>query len=227
MSASKVIYVSEESDNLVQHAAIDIVGPKRLDELLEQGWYIAKSEKSKVHHPTRGKRITVRRIELSNERSVATTARESERVAPPDSGLHALTTAIAGLVGKQQGLPGETGVSYLGRSIVGAVPGVKTVTQFAGQGAFGMGADSAKSGQTEDSCPFPEGSIPFAEWLAGYLQANGRPNPETALAIQEGRQAGDGPADAVVTCRFARNTRQYGGWLYGFKLAGGRVEAQQ
>lgn len=226
MSASKVIYVSEDPNNLVQHAAIDIVGPKRLDELLEEGWYITKDEKTKVHHPTAGKRLTVRRILLSNERGVATTAREGTP-GPVDAGVNALTTAIASLVGRQQGLPGETGNSYLGKSIVGSVPGVKTVTQFAGQGAFGMGADSAKSGQVEDACPFPEGSIPFAEWLSGYLQAHGRANPETALAIQEGRQAAQGPKDAEVTCRFVRNTRQYVGWVYGFKIGGGTVEAQQ
>lgn len=221
MSASKILYVSETPDHLIQHAVLDIVSPKRLDELLGEGWYVSKSEKTKVSHPTIGKRITVRRIELSNDRGITTSA--PERQSAPDPGMAALTTAVASLMRHQQGLPGETGSSYLGRSIAGVIPGVKTVTQFAAQGAFGMGADSAKGGQRDDACPFPEGSVPFYEWMRGYLKAGGHPDPTTAVGIEEGRAAANGPKDAEVQTRHPANTRGYVGFVHGFEANGGRL----
>lgn len=224
MSASKILYVSEMSDHLVQHTVLDIVSPKRLDELLGDGWYICKDEKTKVSHPTLGKRVSVRRVSLSNDRGMTTSA--PERSATPDPGMAALSTAVASLIShqnRQQGLPGETGSSYLGRSIAGVIPGVKTVTQFAGQGAFGMGADSAKSGQSDDVCPFPEGSVPFYEWMRGYLKAGGRPDPTTAVGIEEGRAAANGPKDAEVQTRHPANTRGYVGFVHGFEANGGRL----
>ncbi len=222
MSASKVLYVSESSDHLIEHAVLDIVPPKRLDELLGEGWYITKSDNTKVNHPTMGKRITVRRIELSNDRGM--TASASEKKGVPDPGMHALTSAVASLVRHQQGLPGETGSGYLGRSIAGAIPGVHTVTQFAAQGAFGMGADSAKSGQTDSACPFPEGSVPFYEWMRGYLKAGGKADPTTAVGIEEGREASKAPADAEVRTRHAPNTRGYVGFVHGFEINGGTLK---
>lgn len=222
--SSKILYVSDVQEHIGQHAVIDIVSPKRLDDLLEQGWFITKSEKRKVNHPTLGKRVTVDRLELSNERGVATSGKPAEEAPSREVGSIAqgfglLAKALQG----REGPPGSTESGYLGRSIAGQIPGVSLVTSLAPNGAFGMGADAAKGGKKEDSCPFPEGSVPFAEWLKGFLQAGGRADPETKVALEEGRLKGAEKGDHEVTCRWAVNTRGYVGFVIGFQQTGGKI----
>lgn len=223
--SSKVIYVSDSPANLVHHAVLDIISPKEQDKLLESGWFITKSEKRKVNHPTLNKKVTVDRIELSDERGVAVGGRDAERPVPSTEmslvtqGFNALAKALSG----RDGPPGSNENGYLGRSIAGQVPGVGLVTSMAPNGAFGMGADTAKRGGRDEDCPFPEGSMPFGEWLKGYLQAGGRADPETMMAMQDGRVKGAEKGDHEVTCRWAPNTRGYIGFVIGFQQGGGKM----
>lgn len=224
---NKIIYVTEEQDNLVNHVVIDIVGPKKLDDLLEQGWYISKSEKVKVHHPVAGKRITVRRVELTNDRGVTVSDAQGVPEQPASREVGSVVAQgfnmLAKALERNHGPPGTNANGYLGQSIAGQIPGVGLVTSLAPNGAFGLGVDAAKGGQSEEKNPFPEGSLPFAEWLKGFIGANGRPDPETLVGMEEGRRAAQGPENAEVTTRFAVNTRGYVGFLIGFTRAGGKI----
>lgn len=224
---SKIIYVSEDPGHIVQHATIDIVGPKKLDELLEGGWFISKSEKIKVHHPVAGKRISVRRVELSTEHGVTVSGPQAAPEQPASREVGSVVAQgfnmLAKALERNQGPPGSNASGYLGQSIAGQIPGVGLVTSLAPNGAFGLGVDAARGGQKEDSCKFPEGSVPFAEWLKGFITAGGRPDPETLVGMEEGRRAAQGPENSEVTTRFAVNTRGYVGFVMGFIRAGGRL----
>lgn len=223
---SKIVYVSEDPGHIVQHATIDIVGPKKLEELLDDGWFITKSEKIKVHHPVAGKRISVRRIELSTEHGVTVSGHQAHE-APASREVGSVVAQgfnmLAKALDRNQGPPGSNASGYLGQSIAGQIPGVGLVTSLAPNGAFGLGVDAAKGGQREEKNPFPEGSVPFAEWLKGFISANGRPDPETVVGMEEGRRAAQGPENAEVTTRFAANTRGYVGFVIGFTRAGGKI----
>lgn len=227
MSKSKIIYVSDVPDHLIHHALLDIVSPKKLDELLEDGWYVTKSEKRKISHPSMGKRVTVDRVELSQDKGITVSGPAVDQQVPQSREVSGVVaqgfSMLAKALEKNHGLPGENRNGYLGNSIAGQIPGVGVVTSIAPHGAFGLGVDAARGGQREESNKFPEGSVPFAEWLKGFINAGGKPDPETLVGMQEGRAAAQGPKDAEVTTRFAVNTRGYVGFLIGFQRAGGTI----
>jgi hypothetical protein len=232
---SKVIYVSEEPDHLIEHSIIDIVSPKVLNALLSEGWFIKENEKKKINHPKLNRRITVQRIELSQESGLTVKGEKatqehpagilSELVKKNNEGMVAALSLIAKSFQQQQGPPGENASGYLGRSIAGQIPGVGIVTPLAMQAAFGSGVDAAKSGVDIDTCPFPEGSSPYYKWVDGFLNSGGKPDPEMLVAMEEGHEAATTKGKhEEVTCRWKPNTRGYVAWLYAFKKAGGVVE---
>ena len=194
---SKLLYVSEEPDHLIEHVIMDIVSPKVLNALLAEGWFIKDSVKKKIKHPSLGKQITVQRIELSQE-SGLTVGGGTDVEEPPkntlaallknNEGVAAALSLIAKNLERQQGPPGENSSGYLGRSIAGQIPGVGAVTPLTMQAAYGVGADAAKSGESLDACPFPEGSYPYNKWLDGYLNCGGKPDPEMMVAMEEGHK---------------------------------------
>lgn len=232
---SKIVYVSENPEHILQHSVLDIASPKQLEVLLSEGWFITETTKMKVNHPELGKRVAVNRIQLSQESGVTVSGGYNEEKNPSrvlaelvkgNDGLSAAVALIAKSLERQQGPAGENASGYLGRSIAGQIPGVGVVTPLAMQAAYGTGADAAKQGVGIDTCPFPEGSYPYSQWVDGFLNGNGKPDPEMMVAMEEGRAAAKGKDNDVVTCRWKPNTRGYIAWLFAFKKAGGRVEAE-
>lgn len=230
---SKSVYVSENPDHVGKGDMLDVISPKQLNKLLEEGWYITSRKSKRVKHPKTQKNIAVDQVDLSQESGV-TVANAPEDVpagnmlsqlVKGNEGVASALALIAKSLEAQRGQPGETGNSYLGRSIAGQIPGVGVVTPLSMHAAYGGGADAAKGGTQVDACPFPEGSYPFSQWVEGYLESGGKPDPEMMVAMEEGREAATGPDDKEVTCRWKLHTLGYVAWLFAFKKAGGRVEA--
>lgn len=214
---NKILYVSAEHQG--EYPNISISSPKALDKELADGWTILKSKKEKVAVADGCKKIAVERYDLAkvDERGVSVRKDEDE---PEDRGLRLHQPANRSVI------PGQNNESYLGTSLIGQVPGVRAISASLPSMAFGVGVDAAKTGAVESDCTrFAPGSKPWAEWLQGFWKAEGKMSKEAAKAATAGKHAADGPKDAEVTCPYSPNEVEFQAWLYGFKLAGGRVEA--
>lgn len=223
---SKIIYVTTDPAHAVSSDDLDILTVKQQNALLEGGWFITKSEQRKIKHPKSHKTVAVERIELSNEHALSTNPQSGGQSA--ELSVSKGFEMLAQVLNQNNGPPGSSADGYLGRSMAGLIPGVKVTSSFAPGGAFGMGVDAAKAGRTDDACTFPEGTVPFGEWLAGYLSAKGKPDPECRLAMEEGRKAarGEKEDEVEIPTKWSRpNTRGYVAWVYAFKQAGGDVQS--
>ncbi len=225
--ASKLVYVSETHH--FKSDAIDVLSPKELDALLDQGYAIIKRSKRTITHPTTKKDVKVDYLELatkSDERGVTAAAR-------PERGV-----ALAQV--DEMGLPLSRGVtvqsdngSYLGggsefRELMAAT-GVSVRAGTTGAAAYGMGVDCAKTQGLASDCPFDPGTLPHQEWFKGFKAGGGdMPVPPDEAALKEafeiGKAAANGPADLVVACPYSPRSDLYLKWLDGFAAGGGKVE---
>lgn len=221
----KIVYVSPEHHGVGD--SLDVLSPKQLDALLEAGWDIMETKRVKVPHPTKGTKVSVTQHSLaqkSESRGLATT-RPAEP--PPRRGLTVLDRAMEDRPQAGRGLaaiPGQNNDGFLGSSIAGYIPGVRAVGSLRLAAAFGVGTDHAKTGGKADDVPFPEGSPDFADFLDGFFRAGGEIPEHLESAAGQGKVAGQGPADAEVTCPFKARSWEYCAWLAGFRRAGGKVE---
>ncbi len=224
---SKLVYVSElhhfKSDT------IDVLSPKELDALLEQGYAIIKRSKRTITHPTTKKEAKVDYLELA-------TKSEERGVTAPRANQAELALSRV----DEMGMPLSRGVSvqsdngsYLGggsefRELMSAA-GVDVRAGTTGAAAYGMGVDCAKTQGFAHDCPFDAGTLPHQEWHKGFQAGGGNmpvPADEAALAeaFEFGKKAAKGPPDLVVSCPFPPRSDLYLKWLDGFKDGGGKVE---
>ncbi len=222
---SKLVYVSDQ--HYGSNDAVDVLSPKQLDALLEQGFDIIKRSKRTIDSPKTKKPVKVDYIELATkaaERSVATT-----KSAPREAAL-----ADDNDLGSRRQVAIRDSGSYLGsgsdfHDIITAGGKVGITAGASSQLAYGMGVDCAKTGGFPTDCPFPTGTKPYEEWQKGFVAGGGnmpQASPEEALdeARKLGARAAKGPPDLVVSCPYPEHTDLYDAWIRGFKLAGGKVE---
>lgn len=225
---SKLVYVSEQHHG--SSAAIDILSPKQLDKLLEEGFDVIKRDTRKVAHPKTKKQVMVDYLELAKkapERGVSVTrpVREAALAEVDEMGLPLRSSG--------RGLSVSDNGSYLGggsefRELMGAT-GVDVRAGATGAAAYGMGVDCAKTQGLAEDCPFDPGTLPHQEWHKGFAAGGGNmPVPADESALKEaydlGAAATKGPPDLVVSCPYPPRSDLYKRWLKGFKEAGGTVE---
>jgi len=227
--STKIIYTSPE--HFGSNDAIDVLSPKQLNKLLDEGYAVIKRKTVTIPHPATKRAVRVEQLHLSTEaesRAVATTAPEApasrgiKRYADEDGGIgHSIIPSrpdngsYLGSGGDFADLIGATGPS-VGRAISGEV-------------AFGMGVDAAKLGKMASHCPMRPGTLPHREWMSGFAAGGGNmpvASPPEALAEARayGKTAAKGAKDLEVTCPYPEGTDLFDAWLDGFEKAGGKVE---
>jgi hypothetical protein len=229
--ATKIIYVSPAHHG--QGPDLDILSPKALNALLEEGWDVSLTEKCKVPHPDTRKAVMVERYTLTTknrgltvakkdpEREERRLARRQEREARSlDRGLSTLPQQT------------DNGSFLGGGSAFRDLPGVSVINGSTPDKAFMMGVDDAYMGKPVDSNPFPPGMILHDKWRLGWekgatAQGGGGPGTDAAPdgdAYHLGKQAAKGPKDLEVSCPYPHGTSAFSRWLQGFKDGGGEVE---
>lgn len=224
---SKLVYVS--ADHHCASATLDILSPKQLDALLEQGFDIIKRSKKKIQHPDTKKTVSVEYIELatkSEDRGVSVTQR---RNSPPA----ALVPFDDQGIGDRSLSTRSRSGSYLGDGSdfhdVMKASGIGITAGAGSQMAFSFGVDAAKLGKLADECPFGHGTKEHEEWMKGFAAGGGNmpvaSSPEAlAEAATLGRQAAKGGPNDEVSCPYPSSTDLYAAWLKAFEDAGGTVE---
>ncbi len=217
---TKIVYVSEipfDTD------ALTVIGPKKLTELMEDGWTVRTQTRRKITNNL-GKPVTVDYITLEKvvERAVAR-RREDDEDSGDSIGTNSRSLTAGGGIGNVG--------SYLGGgSDFSGMPGIEVRTSKTLDNAFGMGVDCAKTGGTINDCPFPPGDKFHEQWMRGFHEAGGsaeegKPSQEAmAEAYGFGKRAASGPPDLEVSCPYPPNSALYAEWLRGFKDAGGKIE---
>ena len=220
---TKFVYTSPEF--FCSSDEIDILSPKQLNTLLEEGYAVIKREKVSVVHPKTKKKVRVEYLQLateSAERGVSTAGpvrkpRDDDR-AP----------------GNELSLSRPDNGSYLGNgsafSQVMRQTGIGVASNMAGDAGYGMGVDCAKMGGMASECPFPRGSVPHREWMNGFAAGGGdAPVASQPEALDEAFKQGKAVAkragkDTEVTCPYPQGTDLFDRWLEGFQAGGGRLE---
>jgi hypothetical protein len=218
---TKLVYVSPE--HYCTSEALDILSPKQLNTLLEEGYDVISRKKVTIAHPKTKKQVKVEHIQIatkSEERGVSTKRTRAEAEDDAPGGELALSRQP------------DNG-SFLGSgsafSDIIRRTGVGVASNMGPDAAYGMGVDAAKLGGTAGDCPFPRGTIPNREWMKGFAAGGGdapvASSPEAlAEAKQYGKTAAKGPKDLEVTCPYPQGTDLFDAWLEAYEKAGGRVE---
>lgn len=223
---TKIVHVSAEHHCTTD--AMDILSPKALNKLLDEGYSIIKRKKVTLKHPKTGKQATVDELQIataSEERGVATVKPErGVRPRVPD----------AEAPGHELSLSRPDNGSYLGGgSVFGGImrqTGIQVGSNMAGDAAYGMGVDCAKLGGLASENPFPAGSVPHREWMNGFGAGGGDmpvASPPEALedAFKQGKiTAKRAGKDTEVSCPYPQGTDLYSKWLEGFEAGGGTIE---
>ena len=223
---SKLVYVSDQHH--CTGDAFDILAPKQLDKLLEEGFDVIKRDTRKVTHPTSKKQVTVDYLELAKkalERGVSAAPVRNERAA-------ALLNEDGHLPSRHVSSRPDNG-SYLGSggdfSDIIEATGPSVGRSISGDVAFGMGVDAAKTGALASACSFRPGTLPYREWMKGFAAGGGNmpvasPPEAMAEAYQYGKTAAKGDKDLEVTCPYANGSDLYDEWVRGFSENGGKIE---
>lgn len=209
-----VVYVHPDltSDN------VDILTPKKLDAMLDDGWRIKERSRQKVS----GKMVDVYHLQMREQKAdqaVVVRKQPEERdemgVSVRKSGSELMTS---------------TNQSFLGTSDFQGLPGIHVANSKLLGHADSLGSDAAHQGRTEQDCPWEPGTAAATQWLRGFkaaVKAMGGVEAMASLtkeAYENGKQAGTGDSDIEVHCPYPQGTAYFNEWLRGFKEAGGKVE---
>jgi hypothetical protein len=222
---SKLVYVSDQHYGSTD--ALDVLSPKQLDALLEQGFEIIKRSKRTIDSPKTKKQVKVDYLELatkSAERSITASKKQPREAALVDDND----------LGNRRSVAIRDSGSYLGsgsdfHDIITAGGKVGITAGASSQLAYGMGVDCAKTGGFPTECPFDAGTKPYEEWQKGFVAGGGNmPAASPAEALDEARALGAtaarGPKELEVSCPYPVRTDLYDAWVSGFEKAGGTIE---
>ncbi len=223
---TKIVYAWEDDPFSTDH--FDVISPRQLNDLMEEGWSQLKSERRKIMHPVKKKLVSVDRITLGQEGAKAPPPREVARREEFDEMGNPTGRALMQPGGGHQL---SRGGSYLGDGSDFAGLGLNLASSKMTENAFGMGVDCAKTGGTKDNCPFPPGNPIYTKWQNGFAagvadtekQESGRGDPVAAKeAYALGAAAGRLPDDAAVDCPYSQGSFLFKEWLRGFTENGGK-----